>query len=53
MIDIGLFILMIILGVASFLMGWVFCALFHNSNNKDEDLIHPCETIDDIIKREG
>lgn len=52
MIDLGLFILMVILGVASFLMGWVFCALFHN-NNKDEDLVHPCDTIDDIIKREG
>lgn len=52
MIDEGLFILMVILCVASFLMGWVFCALFHN-NNKDEDLAHPCETIDDIVKREG
>lgn len=52
MIDAGLLILMVILGVASFLMGWVFCALFHH-NNKADDLVHPCETIDDIIKREG
>lgn len=52
MIDLGLFILMVILGVACFVMGWVFCAIFHN-NNKEEDLVHPCETVEDIIKREG
>lgn len=51
MIDVGLFILMVFLGVACFLMGWVFCALFRS--NKEEDIVHPCETIDDIIKREG
>lgn len=51
MIDVGLFILMVILGIACFVMGWVFCALFHN--NKDDDLVHPCETLKDIIDREG
>lgn len=51
MIDLGLFILMVILGVACFVMGWVFCAIFHN--NKDEDIVHPCDTVEDIIKREG
>lgn len=51
MIDLGLFILMVILGVTCFVMGWVFCAIFRSRG--DEDLVHPCETIDDIVKREG
>lgn len=53
MIDLGLFILMVILGVTCFVMGWVFCALFHNSNNKDEDIVHPCETLKDITRRDS
>lgn len=51
MIDVGLLILMVILGVASFVMGWVFCAIFRS--NGDEDLVHPCETLNDIVDREG
>ena len=57
MIDVGLFIIMVILGVDLFVMGWLFCKIFSyyeaDSYNKDEDLVHPCETIEDIIKREG
>lgn len=51
MIDVGLLVLMVILGVTSFVMGWVFCAIFHN--NKEDDLVHPCETLKDIVDREG
>ncbi len=51
MIDVSLFILMVFLGVACFLMGWVFCRIFHRA--KDEcDQCNPCNTIDDVIKRE-
>ena len=48
-IDVGLLILMIILGVASFLLGWVFCAIF--SYCKADDVVHPCETLKDITRR--
>lgn len=51
MIDVGLLVLMVILGVTSFVMGWVFCAIFHN--NKEDDLVHPCETLKDIVGQGG
>lgn len=51
MIDFGLLVLMVILGVACFVMGWVFCKIF--SYCEADDVVHPCETIDDIVKREG
>lgn len=50
-IDPILLILFVLGGLVCFIMGWVFCALFRR--NKDDDLIHPCETLEDIIKREG
>lgn len=56
MIDVGLFILMVILGVASFVMGWVFCAIFHNNKEEapeEKKTFDPCVSLDDIIKREG
>lgn len=51
MIDPILLILFVLGGLVCFIMGWVFCALFRR--NKDEDIVHPCETLEDIIKREG
>lgn len=53
MIDTGLFVLMVILGVVAYVMGWISCRLFHASKEEAKDFIQPCETIDDIIKREG
>lgn len=42
-------IFIVCMGVVCFLMGWGFCKLFGCRKKKDE----PCETLEDILKREG
>lgn len=42
-------IFIVCMGVVCFFMGWGFCKLFCGRKKKDE----PCETLEDILKREG
>lgn len=56
MIDVGLFILMVFLGVASFLMGYFIGAVFTMKKEEppaEKKTFDPCVSLDDIIKREG
>lgn len=53
MIDVGLLILMVILGVVAYVMGWISCRLFHVINKDAEEIVHPCETLKDITRRDS
>ena len=52
MIDAGLLILMVVLGIASFVMGWVFCKIFSYCE-ADDEIVHPCETLKNITRRDS
>lgn len=55
MIDVGLLILMVFLGVACFLMGYFIGAVFAINKEETPDekkTFDPCVSLDDIVDRE-
>lgn len=50
MIDPILLILFVLGGIACFLIGYLFGAVFAIAQ---KDKVEPCDTVEDIIKREG
>ena len=44
MIDAGLFVLMVILGVVAYVMGWISCWLFHASKEYVDGIVGEVET---------
>lgn len=50
MIDPALLVLFVLGGVVCFLVGYFFGAVFSGPKN---DKVEPCETVEDILKREG